>query len=96
MTLKDWEGFAVERGLKIIAITDHNTMDGLAEAQAAAENRAGLEVIPGVTLTTSTAGVHILGYFMDFGLSWFQTGLARLRPKQLQSIRETVRKLGDP
>jgi len=86
---------AAERGLKIIAITDHNTTDGLAEAQAAAENHTDLEVIPGVELTTRADGVHILGYFMNYGLPWFQTELARLRRSQRQSIRETVSKLRD-
>ena len=95
LTPQDLVELAVERGLKIIAITDHNTTDGLAEAQAAAENHADLEVIPGVELTTSADGVHILGYFMNYGLPWFQTELARLRSSQRQSIRETVQKLRD-
>jgi hypothetical protein len=49
-------------GLTAIAITDHDTMAGI----AAAEGR-GLEIIPGIELTTETAEteIHILGYFLD-------------------------------
>lgn len=52
------------RGLCAIALTDHDTMDGVAEALQAGM-RLGVEVIPGVELNTeSTAGeVHVLGYF---------------------------------
>jgi len=95
MSPDDLVELAAGRGLKIIAITDHNTTDGLAEAQAAAENHADIEVIPGVELTTRADGVHILGYFVNYGLAWFQTELARLRSSQRQSIRGTVRQLRD-
>lgn len=52
------------RGLCAIALTDHDTMDGVAEALQAGM-RLGVEVIPGVELNTeSPAGeVHVLGYF---------------------------------
>ena len=79
LTPKDLIDLAVERGLKTIAVTDHNTTDGLTEAQAAAENHSDLEVIPRVELTTSTDGVHILGYFTDYAfpgsrLNWHASG----------------------
>lgn len=92
---KDLVGLSVERGLQIIAVTDHNTTGGLTEALAAAEKHAGLQVIPGVELSTGVDGVHILGYFVVYELGWFQSELARIRRSQRQSIRETVGKLGD-
>jgi len=57
---------AVERGLSVLALTDHDTVAGVAEAGAAAV-AAGLRVIPGVELSTHVeAGeVHMLGYFID-------------------------------
>ena len=57
---------AVERGLRALALTDHDTIGGLAEAGAAAD-AAGLRFIPGVELSTHVeAGeVHVLGYFVD-------------------------------
>ena len=42
---------AVEFGLKTIAVTDHDTTDGVAEAVAAGE-KAGLDVLPGIEINT--------------------------------------------
>jgi len=57
---------AAEKGLAAIALTDHDTIDGLSEAQAAA---AGLpiEIIPGIELSCVYQGVeiHILGIYVD-------------------------------
>jgi hypothetical protein len=57
---------AIKNGLKGIAITDHDTIDGLERAlKAGVENN--FEVIPGIELSTNILGkeVHILGYFID-------------------------------
>ena len=57
---------AAEKGLAAIALTDHDTIDGLSEAQAAA---AGLpiEIIPGIELSCVYQGeeIHILGIYVD-------------------------------
>lgn len=52
-------------GLKAAALTDHDTVAGLAEARAEAE-RLGIEFIEGVELSSSHEGrlVHILGHFI--------------------------------
>ena len=61
----------VERGITVLGIADHDTVDGLAEAQAAA-GTLGLELVPGVELTTrhepqkQFIGLHLLGYFIDY------------------------------
>ena len=57
---------AVSRGLTGIALTDHDTVAGIAEANLEAV-RYGLEFIPGVELTTDygEVEVHILGYDYD-------------------------------
>ena len=81
------------RGLELIAITDHNTTDGVAEAQAAATRYAGLQVIPGVELSTSEDGVHILGYFRDCESSLLRAELARIRAAQRRSLQQTVLRL---
>lgn len=58
--------YAAEKGLTAIAVTDHDTTAGLAEALAAGE-RYGVEVVPGVELSADYQGegIHILGYFID-------------------------------
>lgn len=56
---------AAELGLAAIAITDHDTASGCAEA-AAAGQALGLEVVPGIEISTKfQRSVHILGYYID-------------------------------
>ena len=56
---------ARELGLSTVAITDHDTMNGVAEAQTAGE-RLGVEVIPGMEISADYRGedTHVLGYGM--------------------------------
>jgi len=62
-------------GLKAVALTDHDTTAGVAEALAAGE-AAGIEVIPALEISTEFEGgaCHILGYLLDPD----EAGLARL------------------
>lgn len=61
---------AAQRGLSVIAITDHDTIDGLAEGLAAGA-QFGVEVVPGVEFSLRHevdkhfVGLHLLGYFID-------------------------------
>lgn len=56
---------AAGRGLRAIAITDHDTVDGNAEALEAGRRR-GIAVVPGVEISTQWEGTtfHLLGYGM--------------------------------
>jgi predicted metal-dependent phosphoesterase TrpH len=56
-------GEAAKQGVRELAITDHNTIDGLSEGQEAAAT-AGMTLVPGVEMSTSYEGreTHILGY----------------------------------
>ena len=50
------------RGIEVWALTDHDTLDGIAEARSAAE-RLGIRFIPGVELSAKEYHTfHILGY----------------------------------
>lgn len=56
---------AQETGLAAIAITDHDTVSGYAEA-ARAGAALGVEVVPGIEISTKFHhAVHILGYYID-------------------------------
>ena len=56
---------AKELGLTAIAITDHDTAAGYAEAARAGE-ALGVEVVPGIEISTKFGrAVHILGYYID-------------------------------
>ena len=69
---------AHEKGLAAIALTDHDTVDGIDEAvNYAAEKYPNLEVIPGVELSTDNEGreVHIVGLYIDNHDVEFVSGL---------------------
>ena len=55
-------------GLMAIALTDHDSVDGIAAALEAGKDFPNLLVIPGVEINTDVPGgeVHILGYFIDY------------------------------
>lgn len=57
---------ASRRGVKALAITDHDTISGWAEAREAARPY-GLEIVPGIELSTTYNGrsMHILGFYPD-------------------------------
>lgn len=80
-------------GLAVLGVTDHDTTDGLPAALAAAGG--GLEVIPGVELSTDApvGEVHILGYFIDYRDAGFQARLAQLRDERVGRAQAMVARL---
>lgn len=58
--------FAAERGLSVIGLCDHDSTNGVTEAEATGV-QLGVEVIAGVELSSEIEGLqaHILGYFID-------------------------------
>ena len=91
---------AVERGLSAIAVSDHDSTEGLTEAFAAAEGTA-LEVVPGTEFSTvyDGQGCHMLSYWMDLEDQEFQAELRRLRDDRHDRARrmvERLRELGYP
>ncbi len=57
---------AKKAGLYAMALTDHDTMDGIPEAAAAAKE-LGIEFVPGIEISTEYEGceVHVLGYYLS-------------------------------
>jgi len=87
---------SAEAGLTIIALTDHDSVDGITSALAAAEAFPQLRVIPGVELSTDVpAGeVHVLGYFVDYTDRAFKAALERMRHSRRERASGMVAKLG--
>lgn len=54
------------RGVRVLALTDHDTLDGLAEARRAAQ-ALGMELVDGVEVSCTWGGatIHVLGYGFD-------------------------------
>ncbi|MCX7669790.1 MAG: PHP domain-containing protein [Anaerolineae bacterium] len=87
---------AARLGLKAIAITDHDSTDGVAPALEVAPHY-GIEVIPGVEINTDVPGteVHILGYFLDHADPSLNGELARLRDGRIGRARRMAEKLAE-
>jgi predicted metal-dependent phosphoesterase TrpH len=88
---------AAQQGLRTIAITDHDTTDGLPEAYEAAKEYPGMRIIPGIELSADVPGdeVHVLGYFIDPDIAELQAELARFRKGRIGRARAMVDKLGE-
>lgn len=86
---------AAANGVRILALTDHDSTEGIAEAKAAAAKHEGFFLIAGVELSTDIEGdeVHILGYFQDIDKPELQAELARFREGRFARGREMVEKL---
>jgi len=86
---------AAEMGLNVIALTDHDSVEGVASALAAAKNFPSLEVIPGVELSTDVpqGEVHILGYFIDLDNLELMEALDRFRNSRRIRARKMIAKL---
>ncbi|MUT66801.1 PHP domain-containing protein [Paenibacillus sp. NEAU-GSW1] len=87
-------------GLSAVAITDHDTMAGVEEAIAEGE-KLGIEVVPGVELSTSAEGsdIHILAYYPDWRNALWQQRLASqrtIRDRRNAMIVEQLVRLGVP
>lgn len=85
---------AAQLALGVIAITDHDSTDGVAEALVAGQ-RLGVEVIPGVEINTDVPGaeVHVLGYFVDHTDPTLGAALAGLREGRIGRAQRMAQKL---
>jgi predicted metal-dependent phosphoesterase TrpH len=90
--------YANAKGLQAIAITDHDTIEGLEEGLSEGK-RIGLEVIPGIEISAahSPGSMHLLGFFLDIyhpvlneRLGYLQKARAERNPK----IAEKLNQLG--
>ncbi|MBI2855652.1 MAG: PHP domain-containing protein [Chloroflexi bacterium] len=85
------------RGLRVVAITDHDSTEGLAEALEAAGTFPNLTIIPGIELSSDIPGkeVHILGYFIRYSDESFQQTLRQFRVDRLERARKMVDNLSN-
>ncbi|MDA0256829.1 MAG: PHP domain-containing protein [Chloroflexi bacterium] len=92
---------AWRNGVRVQALTDHDTLEGVAEARAAAARLPGMLLIPGVELSCDLPGteVHMLGLFVDADNERLGAELARLREGRVargRGIVEALKRLGAP
>ena len=86
--------YACERGLSALALTDHDTVDGIDAAIDAARGTA-LEIVPGVELSCDVPQneVHVLGYFVDWHDPSFEGMLVKFRDGRYGRAEKMVKKL---
>lgn len=86
--------YALEKGLQAIALTDHDTTEGIEEARAAAQNTS-LQVIPGIELSTAFWGrdIHILGLNIDPENTYFQEKIKAFQREREQRNRTMISRM---
>ncbi|MDI6815305.1 MAG: PHP domain-containing protein [Dehalococcoidales bacterium] len=86
---------SAERGLTIIAIADHDSVDGIVPALVAAKAFPQLRVIPCVEISTDVphGEVHVLGYFIDYTSHELKAALMRLRNSRRERAQGMIAKL---
>ncbi len=81
-------------GFTAIAVTDHDSVDGIDRARAEGRKRR-VEVVPGVEMSCNVNGtdIHILGYYLDYHQERVQDFFARIRQSRLERAERMVAKL---
>ncbi len=92
---------AASSGLRAVALTDHDTVAGIAEFLETAKRFPALEAIPGVELSTvfGSRELHIVGLFIDPEtpeLLMFLEGMRRKRQQRNERIFLKLKSLGYP
>ena len=87
---------AAAAGLTVVALSDHDTFDGLAAARAAGE-RIGIEVLPGMELSCSRDGqsVHLLAYGADPAYEALAAEMVRVREGRTNRLLPVLAKLAE-
>lgn len=81
-------------GVTTLAVTDHDTLAGLAEAQAAGEQH-GVRIVPGIELSVTHEGTdfHVLGLFVDPAEPALAGLLESRRQDRIARVHQTLEKL---
>lgn len=86
---------AAAEELAIIALTDHDTVGGIAAALETAQEFPTLRLIPGIEISTDIpeGEAHILGYFIDYTDRSLLTALEKMRNSRRERARRMIDKL---
>ncbi len=81
----------------MIAVSDHDSTEGLDEVFETASELPGLTVIPAIELSTDIPGseIHVLGYFVNRHDPELQTALTRFRDGREHRARRMVESLAE-
>jgi predicted metal-dependent phosphoesterase TrpH len=84
-------------GLEVIALADHDSVDGIAPALGEARSLNRPQFIPAVELSTDVASgeVHVLGYFIDYQSEELAAALDRFRGSREGRAQGMIDKLAE-
>ncbi|WP_338626726.1 PHP domain-containing protein [Clostridium baratii] len=95
---KDVVKRASNNGVSILAITDHDTIDGISEAIEESKLH-NIKIIPGIELSTNYNGesIHVLGYFKNnsYKEKEFVEFLDKIKNRRIHRAKEMIQKLKD-
>ncbi|OPF52536.1 phosphatase [Clostridium baratii] len=95
---KDVVKRASKNGVSILAITDHDTIDGISEAIEESKLH-NIKIIPGIELSTNYNGesIHVLGYFKNdsYKEKEFVEFLDKIKNRRIHRAKEMIQKLKD-
>ena len=91
--------YAASKDLRAIALTDHDTTDGIEEALAAAEELSkdgiNIEVIPGIEFSSEYRGkdIHIVGLYINIHSDYFKRRIELFASSRVKRNEEMVKRL---
>jgi predicted metal-dependent phosphoesterase TrpH len=85
---------AARHGVRVLAVTDHDSTEGLPEALDEAAHH-GIEIVPGLEINCDVTGaeIHVLGYHVDWSAGWFQEFLREQRAERVGRVHRIVERL---
>jgi predicted metal-dependent phosphoesterase TrpH len=88
---------AVGNGLAVIALTDHDSVEGIAAALETAKTFPSFTLIPGVEINTDVGEgeAHVLGYFIDYLHPELLVSLSNLRDSRVNRAQRMITKLNN-
>ena len=91
---RDLVRLAARQGVRVLAITDHDSTAGLPEAIDEAA-RHGVEIVPGLEINCDVPGaeLHVLGYCVDWQADWFEAFLGEQRAERAARVHRIVDRL---
>jgi 3',5'-nucleoside bisphosphate phosphatase len=88
---------AARHGVRVLAVTDHDSTGGVREAMDEARSLASLEIVPGLEINCDVPGaeIHVLGYCVDWEAPWFQEFLGAQREERRQRVYRIAERLAE-
>ncbi|MBI4609963.1 MAG: PHP domain-containing protein [Candidatus Rokubacteria bacterium] len=88
---------AARRGVRVLAITDHDSTDGLTEALDEAARHPPMRLVPGIEINCDVEGgeIHILGYLLDYEIQWFQEFCRAQRAERAVRVHRIAARLAE-